>query len=72
MSLIHTCELCGANSFNYLTELQKHAPEVAAAPGKWMPWSYREMLSADQRTMGRNWPERIDLRPAKSDVAQCR
>jgi transposase len=47
MSLIHTCELCGANSFDYLTELQKHAPEVAAAPGKWMPWSYRETLSAD-------------------------
>jgi transposase len=47
MSLIHTCELCGANSFDYLTELQKRAPEVAAAPGKWMPWSYRETLSAD-------------------------
>ena len=47
MSLIHTCELCGANSFNYLTELQKHAPEVAAAPSKWMPWSYRETLRAD-------------------------
>ncbi|HEX4169642.1 MAG TPA: transposase [Bryobacteraceae bacterium] len=47
MSFIHTCELCGANSFHYLTELQKHAPEVAAEPGKWMPWSYRETLSAD-------------------------
>jgi transposase len=47
MSLIHTCELCGANFFDYLTELQKHAPEVAAEPGKWMPWSYRETLSAD-------------------------
>lgn len=46
MSLIHTCELWGANSFDYLTELQKHAPEVAAEPGKWMPWSYRETLSA--------------------------
>lgn len=46
MSLIHTCELCGANSFHYLTELQKHAPEVAAEPGQWMPWSYRETLSA--------------------------
>jgi transposase len=47
MSLIHTCELCGANSFDYLTELQKHAPEVAAEPGKWMPWSYRKTLSAN-------------------------
>lgn len=46
MSLIHTCELCGANSFHYLTELQKHGPEVAGEPGKWMPWSYRDTLSA--------------------------
>ena len=29
MSLIHTCQLCGANSFDYLTELQRHAQEVA-------------------------------------------
>jgi hypothetical protein len=27
MSLVHTCELNGANSFHYLTELQRHAPE---------------------------------------------
>jgi hypothetical protein len=31
MSLIHTCELNGANPFQYLTELQKHACELAAA-----------------------------------------
>ena len=30
MSLIHTCELNGANSFHYLTELQRHVPEVTA------------------------------------------
>ena len=29
MSLIHTCELNGANPFDYLTELQKHAEELA-------------------------------------------
>jgi hypothetical protein len=23
MTLIHTCQLCGANSFDYLTELQR-------------------------------------------------
>jgi transposase len=44
MSLIHTCELGGANSFHYLTELQRHAPEVAANPSQWMPWNYRETL----------------------------
>jgi len=44
MSLIHTCQLCGANSFDYLTELQRHAQELAAQPAQWMPWNYRETL----------------------------
>jgi transposase len=44
MSLIHTCQLCDANSFDYLTELQRHAQEVAAKPVEWMPWNYRETL----------------------------
>jgi hypothetical protein len=41
MSLIHTCELCGANPFDYLTQLQRHAAAVAAAPPRWLPWNYR-------------------------------
>jgi hypothetical protein len=45
MSLIHTCQLCGANSFDYLTELQRHAQELAANPAEWMPWNYRETLA---------------------------
>jgi transposase len=45
MSLIHTCELCGANPFDYLTELQRHAAELALPPGEWMPWNYRETLA---------------------------
>jgi transposase len=44
MSLIHTCELCGTNPFDYLTELQKHAEELAQHPAAWMPWNYREEL----------------------------
>ena len=44
MSLIHTCQLCGVNSFDYLIELQRHAPELAACPTEWMPWNYRETL----------------------------
>ena len=46
MSLIHTCQLCSANCFDYLTELQRHVQEVAAKgkPGEWMPWNYREMF----------------------------
>ena len=42
MSLIHTCELNGANPFDYLTELQRHAGELKQAPSEWMPWNYRQ------------------------------
>jgi transposase len=45
MSLIHTCQLCGVNSFDYLVELQRHARELAACPAEWMPWNYRETLA---------------------------
>jgi transposase len=45
MSLIHTCQLCGANSFDYLSELQRHAEELASQPAAWMPWNYRQTLS---------------------------
>jgi transposase len=44
MSLIHTCESCGGNPFDYLTELQRNAAEVARDPGRWMPWNYRATL----------------------------
>lgn len=44
MSLIHTCELNGANAFDYLTELLRHAQELKQKPSEWMPWSYRETL----------------------------
>ena len=46
MSLIHSCELCGANAFDYLTELQKHAAELACQPARWMPWNYRQAVQA--------------------------
>jgi transposase len=45
MSLIHTCELNGANPFDYLTELQRHAEELKQKPSEWMPWNYRETLA---------------------------
>ncbi|MGD1158224.1 MAG: IS66 family transposase [Terriglobia bacterium] len=44
MSLIHTCELNEVNPFDYLTELQKHVPELAKTPAAWMPWNYRQTL----------------------------
>jgi hypothetical protein len=30
--------------FDYLTELQKHAAELAQNAAAWMPWNYRETL----------------------------
>jgi len=44
MSLIATCELRGANPFDYLTEMDRHASEAATHPAAWMPWNYRETL----------------------------
>jgi transposase len=45
MSLIHTCELNGANPFDYLTELLRHAEEMKRSPSEWMPWNFREPLA---------------------------
>ena len=45
MSVIHTCQLCGANSLDYLIELQRHAQNLATRPEEWMPWNYRETLA---------------------------
>ena len=44
MSLIHTCELGGANPFDYLTELERHADQLNTGPQNWLPWNYRETL----------------------------
>ena len=45
MSLIHTCELNGANPFDYLTELLRHAEELKQNPSAWLPWNYRDTLT---------------------------
>lgn len=45
MSLIHTCELCHSNPFDYLVALREHAPEVKCNPDQWMPWNYKQTAS---------------------------
>ncbi len=46
MSLIHTCRLCAANPFDYLTELERHADQTGMEdPANWMPWNYRQTLA---------------------------
>jgi hypothetical protein len=37
MSLIYTCQLNEANPFDYLTQLQRYADEVAAGPSGGCP-----------------------------------
>ncbi len=46
MSLIATCQLAGANPFEYLTELQRHAEQVRANPAAWLPWNYKAAVAA--------------------------
>jgi transposase len=45
MSLIHTAELCGANPFDYLTQLQRHAEQLKQQPEDWMPWNYLQAMN---------------------------
>ncbi len=49
MSLIHTAELAGANPWDYLVQLTRHAARVEERPADWMPWNYRDAL-ADLRS----------------------
>jgi transposase len=46
MSLIYTCELNGANAFDYLNQLQLNSADATKNPERWMPWNYRESVSA--------------------------
>jgi transposase len=41
LSMIYTCQLNVVNPFDYLTQLQQHADQLAASPEAWMPWNYR-------------------------------
>ena len=49
MSLIHTCELTGANPFDYLTELQRHAASWRRIRRRGCPGTYREPLTGPTR-----------------------
>lgn len=47
-SLIATCQKQKVNSFNYLTEIQKHSDKVRQNPESWLPWNYKTALKAIQ------------------------
>ena len=44
MTLIYSAEINGAEPFDYLVALLRHADEAAQSPGDWMPWSYRPAI----------------------------
>ena len=44
MTIIHTCELNGVNSFEYIHQLLRHADEIRANPAAWMPWNFHLQL----------------------------
>ena len=46
MSIIQTSQLNKVDPFDYLTQVLRHAPAVAANPGLWLPWTYKESLAA--------------------------
>ena len=56
MSLIQTCRLCGANPFDYLTELQRNETRVAESPTEWLPWNYRATLQRGSANPRRSKP----------------
>jgi transposase len=45
MSLIYTCQLCGANPFEYLQALQRHLEQLKTRAHEWLPWNYHERLA---------------------------
>lgn len=50
MTLIYSAEINGADPFDYLVALLRHADQSAESPGDWMPWNYRsavERLTTD-------------------------
>lgn len=48
MSLVHTCELNGADPFDYLYVLQRQKLEkLQERPQDWMPWNYKTTVSTN-------------------------
>jgi len=45
MSVIAPAERVGANTFEYLVGVQRHAAHIAEHPERWMPWNYLEALA---------------------------
>jgi transposase len=62
MSLIQTCLLCGADPFDYLTQLLCNHEQAARAPGQWMPWNYQAQVA-----LARAGPAELRGSPSSAD-----
>ena len=56
MSIIQTCQLNKVDPFDYLTQVLSHASAVAANPGLWLPWTYKETLMVETVLAGVTTP----------------
>ena len=56
MSLIHSAELNGTRSFDYLVALLRHHEQVEDDPADWMPWNYAAALARAQEDRARPTP----------------
>ena len=67
MSLIHSCELCDANPFDYLTQLQQHAADLENKPSAWMPGITAKRFDAGM--MSASIPARSAMIPRRAPFA---
>ncbi len=49
-SIIATCQKNNVNSFDFLTEIQKHSDKVHQKPQDWLPWNYKQTLNSLDNT----------------------
>ena len=57
MSLIHTCYLCDADPFHYLTQLLCNHEQVARSPAQWMPWNYQAQTDLARASPSPSFPD---------------
>jgi len=70
-------ELNGANPFDYLTELLRHAEELKQSPSEWMPWNYPDTLARLATPAAAKYDksylaEKDHLWPGWADLTECR
>jgi len=78
MSLMRTCQLCGANSFDYLTDLQRHGQKLATDPAERMLWNDRETPRGSSASpiprrvrINHSWPKTPNVNQNLSHLDRC-